>query len=83
VTKPVLIPLLFSVYWSYPESHPVFGPASTPYPLFQWYPQRREIILYIKANMESVCLSVVTNRARQGRAARADTRPQQVIFSYA
>jgi hypothetical protein len=40
-------------------------------------------ILYIKTNMVSVCLSVVTNRARQGRAARADIRPQQVIFSYA
>jgi hypothetical protein len=24
--------------------HPVFGPAFTPYPLFQWYPQRKEIL---------------------------------------
>jgi hypothetical protein len=23
------------------ESHPVFGPAFNPYPLFQWYPQSK------------------------------------------
>jgi len=41
--------------------------------------------LRYKSNMVSVCLSVVINKAGQGqgRAARADTRPQQVIFSYA
>jgi hypothetical protein len=27
------------------KSHPVFGPAFTPYPLFQWYPQSKEILL--------------------------------------
>jgi hypothetical protein len=31
----------------YPESHPVFGLASTPYPHFQWYPQRKEILIYL------------------------------------
>jgi len=36
-------------------------------------------ILYIKANVVSVCLWWQT---RQGRAAKADTRPQHVIFSY-
>ncbi len=25
--------------------HPVFGPAFTPYRLFQWYPQSKEILL--------------------------------------
>jgi len=28
-----------------PCPHPVFGPAFTPYPLFQWYPQSKEILL--------------------------------------
>jgi hypothetical protein len=25
-----------------PYLHPLFGPAFTPYPLFQWYPQSKE-----------------------------------------
>jgi hypothetical protein len=28
-----------------PSFHPVFGPAFTPYPLFQWCPQSKEILL--------------------------------------
>jgi hypothetical protein len=40
-------------------------------------------ISYIKATVVfvclSVCLSVVTNRAGQGRAARADTRPLDLL----
>jgi hypothetical protein len=28
-----------------PCLHPLFGPAFTPYPLFQWYPQSNEILL--------------------------------------
>jgi len=28
-----------------PCVHPVFGPASTPYPLFQWYLPSNEILL--------------------------------------
>ncbi len=31
-----------------PRLHPVFGPAFTPYPLFQWYPQSKEILLYLR-----------------------------------
>jgi len=46
------------------------------------YKQR---LSYIYKSKHGVCLSVVTNKAGQGqgRLARADTRPQQVIFSYA
>jgi len=28
-----------------PSLHPVFGPVFTPYPLFQWYLQNKEICL--------------------------------------
>jgi len=28
-----------------PCLHPIFGPAFTPYPLFQWYPQSNHILL--------------------------------------
>jgi len=28
-----------------PCLRPVFGPGFTPYPLFQWYPQSKEILL--------------------------------------
>jgi len=33
----------------------------------------------IKSNSVVVCLSMVTNRAGQGRAARADTRPLDLL----
>jgi hypothetical protein len=30
-----------------PCFHPVFGPAFTPYPLSQWYPQSKENLLIL------------------------------------
>jgi hypothetical protein len=30
-----------------PSRHPVFGPPFTPKPLFQWYPQSKEILLNV------------------------------------
>jgi hypothetical protein len=39
---------LFSCYYHnrvIRKSHPVFGPPFTPYPLFQWYPQSKKILL--------------------------------------
>ncbi len=35
-----------------PCLHPVFGPAFTPYPLVQWYPQSKEILLNL--SMKSI-----------------------------
>jgi len=29
----------------WPCLHPVFGPPFTPYPLFQWYPQSKDILM--------------------------------------
>jgi hypothetical protein len=36
-----------------PYLNPVFGPAFTPYPLFQWYPQSKEILLNGAWNAET------------------------------
>jgi hypothetical protein len=33
-----------------PYLHPIFGPAFTPYPLFEWYPQREKI--WLNLNMK-------------------------------
>jgi hypothetical protein len=30
--------------------HPVFGPPFTPYPLFQWYPQSKDILINFSVN---------------------------------
>jgi len=34
-----------------PCLHPVFGPPFTPYPLFQWYPQSKDILLNLSIEM--------------------------------
>jgi hypothetical protein len=39
-----------------PCLHPVFGPAFTPYPLFQWYPQSKRN--FIKSQCEILKLSI-------------------------
>jgi hypothetical protein len=44
---------------TYLSSHPLFGPAFTPppiIPLFQWYPQNKEI--FIKSQDEMVKLTI-------------------------
>jgi len=41
-----------------PCLHPVFGPAFTPYPLFQWYLQSNEILL----NLRMKCWNSAFNR---------------------
>ncbi len=43
-----------------PCLHPVFGPPFTPYPLFQWYPQSKEI--FIKSQYEMLKLSIQCTR---------------------
>jgi hypothetical protein len=44
-TPSPIFKLDFVSHQSYLESHPAFGPASIPHPLFQWYPQSNEILL--------------------------------------
>ncbi len=50
------------------KSHPVFGPAFTPYPLFQWYPQSKEILLNLRhAEASRVIIVVGTGRSNENK----------------
>jgi hypothetical protein len=40
-----------------PSLHPVFGPPFTPYPLFQWYPQSKQLLL----NLSMKCWNLASN----------------------
>ncbi len=51
-----------NIYWSYPESHPVFGPAFTLYPLFQWYLQSKEILLNLSTNCQNSAFYAQSSR---------------------
>jgi hypothetical protein len=52
--------------------HPVFGPPFTPYPLFQWYPQSKEILLNLSmkcSKLSSQCTRFKCNyRSCTGRS---------------
>jgi hypothetical protein len=43
-----------------PSLHPAFGPPFTPYPLFQWYLQSKDI--FIKFQYEMLKLSILYTR---------------------
>jgi hypothetical protein len=58
--------------------HPVFGPAFTPYPLFQWYLQSKEILL----NLSMKCWNSAFN-AQDSRVTRVVVQVEPVRLYYA
>jgi hypothetical protein len=59
--------------------HPVFGPPFTPYPLFQWYPQSKDILLNLSMKCSNSAFNAGDSRLwkKERKRKRKELMPKE------